>query len=63
MIEVIRKGSIKKIECHACGSVLKYDANEDVQTMQQTGELGTFTKEFIVCPECGCELVLGAMTR
>ena len=63
MVEVIKRGSIKKVECSDCGSLLRYDINEDVQTKQQKSEIGTFTKEFIVCPECGCELVLGATTR
>ena len=63
MIEVIKKGSIKKVECGDCGSLLRYDEKEDVQTTQQKHELGTFTKEFIICPNCGSELVLGAMTR
>lgn len=63
MIDVIKKGSVKKVECNEYGSLLRYDEKEDVQTTQQKSELGTFTKKFIVCPECGCELVLGAMTR
>lgn len=58
MIEVIRKGSLKRIECSNCGSALRYDANEDVQRTEQKHELGTFTKEFIVCPECNKEIVL-----
>jgi hypothetical protein len=58
MIEVVRKGSLKRIECSNCGSVLRYDANEDIQTTEQKHELGTFTKKIIVCPECGCEIVL-----
>ena len=58
MIEVIKKGSIKKVECSDCGSLLRYDEKEDVQTTQHVSELGTFTKKFIVCPECNKEVVL-----
>lgn len=60
MIEVIRKGSLKRIECSNCNSALRYDAKEDIQTTEQKHELGTFTKNFIVCPECGCEIVLNS---
>lgn len=65
MIEVIRKGSLKRIECNNCGSLLRYDANEDVQRVQEPSLIGgeTFTKEFIKCPVCNVELILSAETR
>lgn len=64
MIEVIRKGSLKRIECGNCGSLLRYDANEDVQkTEEPSWQGGTYTKEFIKCPVCNEELLLSAMTR
>lgn len=64
MIEVIRKGSLKRIECGNCGSLLRYNANEDVQkTQEPSWQGGMYTKEFIKCPVCGEELVLSAETR
>lgn len=65
MIEVIRKGSLKKIECYGCGSLLRYDAEKDVQKSKEPKNIngGIFEKEFIKCPVCGEELVLSGMTR
>lgn len=64
MIEVIRKGSLKTVECHMCGALLKYDVNEDVIRSQNpclTG--GMYTKEYIKCPECDEEIVLSGIPR
>ena len=58
MVEVIRKGSLKKIECCGCGSLLKYDVNEDVQKKEYPNTFGIYYKEFIKCPECGEEVLL-----
>lgn len=65
MIEVIRKGSLKKIECSGCGSLLRYDAEKDIQKQKEPNNIlgGVFEKEFIKCPVCGEELVLSGMTR
>ena len=64
MIEVIRKGSLKKVECCGCGALLRYDANEDVQKTELPSlHGGMYYKEFIKCPECGEELLLSGMTR
>lgn len=64
MVEVIRKGSLKKIECYGCGSLLRYDANEDVQKVEEPSwSGGMYTKEFIKCPVCNEELVLSGQTR
>lgn len=65
MIEVIRKGSLKKIECNNCGSLLRYDSSEDVQKTEEPSWIGGtyITKEFIRCPVCNEELILSADTR
>ena len=64
MIEVIRKGSLKKIECYMCGALLKYNVNEDVIKSQEPDwKGGMYTKEYIKCPECGEEIVLSGIPR
>ena len=64
MIEVIRKGSLKKVECRGCGSLLRYDVNEDViKSEEPSWKGGTYTKEYIKCPQCGEELLLSGMAR
>lgn len=65
MIEIIKKGSLKRITCSNCGSLLRYDSNEDVQYVQEPSLIGgeTFIKEFIKCPVCDMELILMAETR
>ena len=65
MIEVIRKSSLKKIKCYGCGSLLRYDAEKDVQKLKEPKSIngGIFEKEFIKCPVCGEELIISGMTR
>ena len=64
MIEVIRKGTLKKIECYGCGSLLRYDAEKDVQKKEEPSSLNhVYEYEFIKCPVCGEELILSGMTR
>lgn len=65
MIEVIRKGSLKRVECNSCGSVLRYDANEDVckTELPTIDKKGTYVKEYIKCPVCKEEIVLSGLVK
>ena len=60
MIEIIRPGTKKKIECEECGAILRYE-QEDVQTgAVLISPLSTGSKKYIVCPQCNYKIVLEA---
>lgn len=56
MIEVLRKGCKKTIECHECGALLRYNP-EDVQKEKPIAGIAGY-KHFIMCPECNCAVVI-----
>ena len=60
MIEIIRPGTKKKIECGECGAILRYE-QEDIQTgAVLISPLSTGSKKYIVCPQCNHQIILEA---
>ena len=62
MIEIIKPGTKKKIECEECGAILRYE-QEDVQIRTALGMISpvsTRSKKYIVCPQCNYKIVLEA---
>jgi len=61
MIKVLEHG-IRKITCPTCKAKLQYE-QEDIQTKEEDFELlpgdwDTQEYKYIVCPDCGNEIVL-----
>lgn len=56
MIEVLKPGNKKQIECHTCGALLRY-APEDVQKEKPIVGMAGY-KHFIICPECNNIVVI-----
>ena len=60
MIEIIRPGTKKKIECGECGAILRYE-QEDIQIGSVLiSPLSTGNKKYIVCPQCNYKIILEA---
>lgn len=60
MIEVLREGNKKKIECNECGALLRYQTN-DVRTERiylAPREEGI--RKYIICPLCQEKIILEA---
>ena len=58
MIEIIRPGTKKKIECDECGAILRYE-QEDIQTgTVLVSPVSTGNKKYIVCPQCHYQIIL-----
>jgi DNA-directed RNA polymerase subunit RPC12/RpoP len=61
-IKILKQGTKKKAECPECGSLLSYDASEDVETGNEkrygNGELYNRRYEYITCPCCKQRIVL-----
>ena len=61
MIKVIRPNPIKRVICNICGTLLSYNANEDVEEEHYVddswaAEYGYYyhiRRKYILCPECG----------
>ena len=51
MIEIVRPGYKKIVECRNCGAILRYDKRKDVQEKAPAGHIGYMIK-YIICPEC-----------
>lgn len=56
MIEVLRPGCKKQIECKECGALLRYSP-EDVQKEKPVAGIAGY-KHFIICPECNCAVII-----
>ena len=60
MIEIIKPGTKKKIECEECGAILRYE-QEDIQIgAVLISPLSTDSKKYIVCPQCNYKIILEA---
>lgn len=61
-IKILKQGTKKKVECPECGSLLSYDAAEDVETGNEKryGELYNRRYEYITCPCCKQKIILRA---
>lgn len=58
MIEVLRKGTTRIIDCDNCGAKLRYDIKKDLTyTGRYTEDLFSYEKRrqeaILICPECG----------
>ena len=59
MIEVLREGNKKKIECDECGALLRYE-KEDIHELSAS-VLGMYHKQtYITCPQCNSRIILEA---
>ena len=60
-IKVLKQGTKKKVECPECGSLLSYDAVEDVEMGGEKnygiGELYSRNYKYITCPCCKQKIV------
>ena len=63
MIEIIRPGTKKQVECPNCGALLSYDAVLDVEREEEKA-IGTLFPEsltkvtsFIKCPQCDNKII------
>jgi len=66
MIKVLEHG-IRKITCPNCKAKLQYE-QEDIQTKEEDFELlpgdwDTQEYKYIICPDCGNEIILTPIKR
>lgn len=66
MIKVLEHG-IRKITCPSCKAKLQYE-QEDIKTEERdfeilVGNWETQEIQYIVCPDCGSEIVLTPLKR
>lgn len=69
MVQVIKPGFLKEIQCQKCGAVLRYDEREDV--IVETTDMVDFNPDsiglrkyatkYIICPQCKNKIVLNAV--
>ena len=61
MIEILRPGTKKKIECKKCGALLGYK-EEDIKISEYyVGSLiPQYSQKYIVCPQCNQKIILEA---
>ena len=61
MIQIIKKGTRKIVQCQACGCEMSYE-DHDVLLMRNEYNIGyDITGPFIICPQCNhaIELLIG----
>lgn len=57
MVKILKAGTKKRIECGSCGALLEYE-NSDVKSeyMGDSGYYQSYTKDYIICPQCQHEV-------
>lgn len=61
MIEIIKKGTIKKVRCKDCGCLFSYE-KEDIQHKPSGGFNGCGC-DYVICPQCEKEIVVDSILR
>lgn len=51
-MKIIKNGTERKIKCHTCNSVLKYNVND----INVEDEYGFIINLYVTCPVCGDEI-------
>ena len=59
MIEILKMGTKKQIECEACGALLRYE-KEDVKEGDYWHQWTPYTNKYIICPQCNEKIILEA---
>lgn len=59
MIEILKMGTKKQIECEACGALLRY-GKEDVKEDDYGHQWINYTNKYIICPQCKEKIILEA---
>ena len=54
MVEIIKKGDKRLVDCFDCGSILKFDAPDIYRDKTQSYDydVGESYDYYVVCPEC-----------
>ena len=69
MVQVIKPGFLKEIQCQKCGAILRYDEREDIIVEETNmedfnpnpfGLPNKYATKYIVCPQCKNKIVLNA---
>lgn len=69
MIQVIKPGFLKEIQCQKCGAILRYDEREDIIVEKINmedfnpdlfGPPNKYATKYFVCPQCKNKIVLNA---
>lgn len=70
MVQVIKPGFLKEVQCRKCGAILRYDEREDVivETTNMEdfnpdpfGTRNKYVTKHIVCPQCKNKIILNAV--
>lgn len=60
MIEILREGTKRQIECKDCGALLRFQ-QEDIKTAEHwISSRDSRTYKYITCPQCHAEIILEA---
>lgn len=60
MIEIIRNGTKKRIDCNECGCLFSYEADDVEHKEVPSWKGGMITNSFIRCPQCHQEIRLSS---
>ena len=61
MIEILRVGTKKQIECQECGALLRYEEG-DIKTSEYYvgSSIPQYSQKYIICPQCNQKIILEA---
>ena len=60
MIEILKRGTKRQIECNACGALLRYQ-EEDIKLEDKfISPIESYNRKYIICPQCNHQIILEA---
>lgn len=58
MIEVLKHGDKREVECPKCGALLSYRKDDIEERFSNIPLMVTMHEKFIICPDCNNKIVL-----
>lgn len=58
MVEILKHGNKKIIECTLCGAKLRYSKEDEKQETVQDTPTYSYFKSYVVCPDCGEKITI-----
>ena len=60
MIEILKMGTKKRIECEACGALLRYEEEDVKEDDTCLNGITIYINKYIICPQCDEKIILEA---
>lgn len=60
MIEILKEGTKRQIECDECGALLRYQQEDIKNEDKYISPVSSYNRKYIICPQCHNKIILEA---